>query len=352
MNVTKDHKQLFNSADFPPMIGELVAPIFGSHNESEHHPFSANRNSHKSSVSCRNHSFKHFTDNQAKILLSFASTLNPYHQVPSVKHLVKSFEWYKRTLTQAPVILFLAQKQELMSENSLYSINPSFETLRNGIARLASEYSEPGAHRHSYHLADLTTSDIFRLALSSISKSHGAPSLDGDKLYEQILKRQIPKVLDCQHEELPISSLGSLLQQYPVTYFNEKFSKVNEPKEAHELFLSSVAYQDIYMLSIEYPVIEETHRELLKFIESQSDFEVFAVRLTSEFPFVESTSSGEVEDATRNINATYDDLMKWVHIRHKKDRELSGPSELMRAFGNWGLVEVSEAAPDCFYLLK
>lgn len=371
MNVANDHTQVFNPADFPPMLGQLVAPIFQNHLVSTADNllhFLEGDSITEPLISLRNHTFKHFTDYQARMLLSFASSLSPYDRVPLAKTISNSFKWYQRLLTNTPIIIFLAQRQKLMSEPSLLSINPPFENFRIGVSNLSSKQGEPGLYRKnikSYHLTDLASSDLFRLALKSGSEEwltlpfEKDLSITEDKLYQQITKLQRPRVIDANGNERDFTSLQPLLRKYPIQSFHDSFLAINDPKEVYDYFPYDIVYNDIYVLTIESPVIEDCHEDLLRLIQSQSQFEVFAIRISPEFPLQKAlgytgTHAGDGNgDATKNFNATYDDLLTWAREQHEREsRKLSGSALLMQNFGQWGLVEVAQSKTGSFYLFK
>lgn len=355
MNVTAEHSKLYNAADFPPLIGQLVAPMFQNRNSEAILGLLNEDQLGGSLISSRNHSFKHFTDFQARILLSFASSLSPYKQVPLVRSSVNSFKWYQRLLRNSPIIFFLKQKKRLMSESSLLSHNPAYEELRMGIADLAAKYSNSEEYfrrTKNYYLTDLASSDLFRLALSSrqndvrTSGMHST-SFDQDKLCDEITRVQKPKVIDSNGQEIDHIVLEAFCRNNPFTVLRGKLEKMNGINHVHTFFPFDIAYNDVYLLTIEPPVIEDDHDDLLRFIHCQAEFDVFAVRIASSFPMSLpfETFLGNSSSVTKNINATYEDLLVWAEKQRQKGKaKQTGSSRLIQTIGEWGLVEVSESA--------
>lgn len=349
MNVAKS--EILNPSDFPPIIGELIAPIFRD-------PLQNGTDSAllqsvtESLISSRNHTFRHFSDYQAKMLLSFASSLNPCEQVLPVKSALNSFKWYQHLLSLAPVTIFLKQEQNMMSEPSLLFKNTPFENLRDGILLLSSKYNDAQTHDmrvRNYYLTDLVSSDLFGHAIiSRVPNSKNLTEVDmaltEDQLYKKILSLQKPIVTDVEGRETGIKSLKSMVEDYPMRTFDKSFLEIVEPNQALNYFPYNVNYNDIFLLKIESPVINDDHNDVLQFIKSQSDFEVFAVRVSSDF--TKMLEADNEED--RPVNPTYDDLLHWTQKRRK-----TGPSGLMQAFSEWGLVEVYDSiSRDSLYLFK
>lgn len=362
MNVTNEQSKIYNAADFPPLIGQIVAPIFQDQYSEAVPALMDEDHFNDPFISSRNHSFKHFTDHQARTLLSFASSLSPYRQVPPAKSTVNSFRWYQRLLRTAPIIFFLKQKQTLMSESSLLSRNPLYEKLRVGVADLVAKYSNSEEYikrTKNYYLTDLASSDLFRLAL--LSCKNGAQnstmrciSPNQDKICDEISRLQRPKVIDRKGEEVDQITLETFLHNNPPSAVSHKLAGLSEINDVHALFPYDIAYNDVYLLTIELPVIEDNHEDLLHFIHSQTEFDVFAVRVSSNFPMSKPFESSlkNSNNVAQNINATYEDLLHWAekqrengHMRH------TGSSILLQTIGEWGLVEVSESA-DSLWLTK
>lgn len=355
MNVTAEHSKLYNAADFPPLIGQLVAPIFRNRKSEAILGLLNEDQLGGSLISSRNHSFKHFTDYQARILLSFASSLSPYKQVPLVKSSVNSFKWYQRLLRKSPIIFFLKQKKTLMSESSLLSQNPSYEELRMGIADLAAKYAKSEEYfkrTKNYYLTDLASSDLFRLAISShqnnaLTSGMHSTSFDQDKLCDEISRVQKPKVIDSNGQEIDHITLETFCRDNPLEVLRGKLATMNGINDVHTFFPFDIAYNDVYLLTIEPPVIEDEHDDLLRFIHCQAEFEVFAVRIASNFPMSIpfETFLGNSSNVTKNINATYEDLLIWAEKQREKGHtNKTGSSRLIQTIGEWGLVEVSESA--------
>lgn len=363
MNVTNEHDKIHNSADFPPLISELISPLF-EERESKSLKVYFNDLDSGSLISSRNHSFKHFTDYQAKILLNFASALSPYTHVPQARSTINSFRWYKRLLANTPMIFFLKQKQKLMSEHSLLSCNPPYEMLRAGITELSGKYSNSEDYvkrTKNYYFTDLASSDLFRIALASSEDSYlhslgSKMSYSNDKLCEQISVLQKPLVVDKHGVEVEEDELAAFMDTLPRTSLADEVAKINIFDDVHGFFPYDVVYNDVYMITIEPPIIEDRHDELLQFIRSQDDFDVFAIRLSSRFPLSKPFEQllTNTNNMTKNFNATYEDLLTWAQTHHESENSKeSGVSHLIRTIGEWGLVEVAESSDgDSLYLTK
>lgn len=363
-HINNDHK-IFNPADFSQVIGQLVAPIFQSSNSID--TLSGVQLDIIDSgpmISTRNHNFKHFSDYQARFLMSFASSFQPYSSVPDATSTINSFKWYRKLLSDAPVIIFMRQKQRLMSETSLLSRNTPFEKFREEILNISSHYAdspEYAKRMKNYHLTDLTSSDLFRLALQKSDKSRSTSECPStpppDKLYEAILESQKPRIVDENGNEIGLSPLHNITKEYPLNSLERKLLDLNEPKDVVNFLPYDLVYNDIYILSIESPVIDDNHHKLLQLLHSQSDFEIFALRLSSSLlDFTNDIRESEEKsgEITKNFDAKYADLLSWAEQQHQTSEiKKPGTAALLKTFGSWGFVEVSESpAKDSLYLFK
>lgn len=357
--------QLRITSDFPHVIAKLVSPIFEESTFGSERQLALHSDSHTGAIlSSKNHTLKNFTDYQARLLSSFASSLNPYTRLPNSLSHQSSFKWFQNLLSTAPIIMFLRQKQRLMSEPSLLSQNSPFENLRTKVLSTSSRYlNSPDIlkRQRNYHLSDMVSSDIFNLALQN--RSHDAiqfpisyedPS-GRDDLYQTILTSQYPKVINTSGDDSGNIALDKVEEHYPLRHLDDRLSAVSEPEDVSRIIPYDVHYNDIYLLSIEAPVIEDDHSDILEQISSEPEFEVFAVRVSADLPAMnvmkDSGGSGEIRDSFR---ANYAELLSWAMNQHQSNRvHESGLHHLYRTFGLWGLVEVSESSQkNAFYLFK
>lgn len=365
MNRDINDNQIRVNSNFPRVIAKAIGPIFEEATCRGERQLTLHRDSHNSAIlSSKNHTHKNFTDYQARVLSSFASSLNPYTRLPNSLSYQSSFRWYHNLLSTAPIIIFLRQKQRLMSESSLLSQNPSFENLRTKVLSTSSRYlnSLDILKRHrNYHLSDMVSSDIFNLALQNTSPdafqspdSHENPS-PKDRLYRTILNSQYPEVINTLGDDSNDIGATSVKQISPLRDLEDRLSAAIEPKDVSSVIPYDVHYNDIYLLSIEAPIIEDDHSDVLKQISSEPEFEVFAVRVSADLPAMnvmkDNVASGEIRDSFR---ANYAELLSWAMKQHQSaELHESGLHHLYRTFGLWGLVEVSETSQkNAFYLFK
>lgn len=366
----------FHVHDFPPVVGKIIAPIFQESLKQDKldlmpvdqllpEPESTKSES-QVFISERNHMAKSFTDHQAKIIASFASACSPLSGIPPVKSIVKSFQWYQKLLRKTPVIIFLKQKQRLMSDTNLHSLNRPLNDLTKSIANVASKYNNDESldkRIRNYHLTDLNTTDIFELAVVCEGTEGKVSDVTdpffwlmhrnvNDKLCKVLNMFQMPQVIDKN------GNLATLTRdtrnKYALRNIRQKLEDA-DLSELSEIFPYDIIYNDLFMLTIEALVIQDDHLPLLQLLENQTDFEVVAVRISLNNNLLADISKlSKTSEKRLSSGTSYEQLLKMAEqSRLPNQKETNTFNALLEKLGQLGLVEVEEGrSKSSMYLFK
>lgn len=375
----------FNPNDFPPIISTLIKPIFegplelgGLENMRTEDIFKQDQNKKDTKetndniseftpiISTASRTTKNFTDYQAQIAGSFAAYFNPYHSVPNVKLIKNSFQWYQRLLNNTPIFFVLRQTNRLFSEASLSQVNKPLNDFRKALSLLQNSFPD-GSDKsiRNYHFTDLSTVDIFSLANKSQRYFQSDKDFDKlfettdwktqnnvhDKLSEALLANKTVELTDKSFNAVNVSP-HEIISQYPL----RKVLKELEYASVREVFPYDVKYHDYHLLTIESPIIQEDHSDLLNILDAHKDsFEIISVRLGLNNQIINDFFSHKVH-ASDSVSSSksYDELLQIAKSNHDNighENEASSIDALMKRLGESGLVRVEEGfTENCIYL--
>lgn len=352
-----NHHVIYHPSDFEPVVAEVIAPIFTEpiklEDNDQFHSRERQTKLHDNAlVSEKNISSKQFTDHQAKILSLLASYYSPLSRLPPLKVAFKSFMWYQRLLANTPIMFFLRQKQRLMSDPSLRSANLPLRKFTDDLTKLTSKYiNEPTLDKRvrNYHMTLLTTTDLLDLALKTEAQGDlQDENLFADAFWEtfenandplsgRLREYQLPYVSDHDGNH-PLSGAKSFL----VTEVIRSLDTIDDPREYLSAFPFDLSYHELFVLTIEAPVIDEDHSELLNLLERHTGLEVCAVRLSVADNSFLGTMEWILAARDNSTQTTYDQLLNMAKRLRTLDR--SGVPGVLERIGQWGLLEVHESS--------
>ncbi|OVF09486.1 hypothetical protein A9F13_05g03036 [Clavispora lusitaniae] len=357
---------VFDSANFTPIMSQILAPVFDGPLRLEDDDIPVENITQSSSqsliVSERHRSIRHFTDYQAKVLSTFASAFSPYSVLPRANSAFKSFVWYQRLLLNSPIIFFLKQRQTLLSESSVLFRNHALESLKSSISAISAPYNtsvQRDQRIRNYHLTDLVSTDIFKLATLAESKrrvpleelSSGSfwknfPS--DNRLSQELLNAQKPVLVDTNNIAQSPAVLNDIPNRFPMRKILRDIESIESINQIKGVFPFDMVYNDIYILTIEHPILQENHSPVIELLEKSKDFEVIAVRVSSQISDMRDSVIGEessIEEPTAKFDATYEELLQWAEEKHNQDNQrVSGIIPVLQKLGQWGFVKVEEGA--------
>lgn len=276
----------YDPSDFAPMVNVVLAPLF------ENKEIDVSPDNLTSDQKLKRH-----TDHFARLLTSLAAYYSPLESVPPVSHAIKSYRWYQKLLRETPIIFFLKQKQRLMAEATLHSINPSARSFARDLQKLKSGV-------RSYHFTNLASTDLFKLAVFA------QRPVAKDSLCELLHSTKRPRIL---HNEKEID-LGQVTDS-----------------------LYDIAYNDLYILTVEPAIVHHNHLPLIGLIQKHKDFQIAAVRLSLEIV------GAFEQQLPQPSEPSYEQLLK------KAKGESNTTAMLLEKLGQIGLVAV-ETGPAGAYV--
>lgn len=356
---------IFNAADFTPLMAQISATVFSKPLLLEKDEIATEqRNANYTNrpiVSDRHHTAKNFTSYHAKVLSTFASSCSPYRSVPDVSSAIKTFSWYQKLLQNSPMIFFLARKQNLFSESSILCSNEATVSLKKKLTILSKAYNGSSfvdQRARNYHLTDLITSDLFNLALLAEGiKDINVEDMTGTtfwkgfpldtRLSRTLRNLQKPILIDEEGVSQKNEILKLIPKNYPFRAINSSLESIDSAVEVRDIFPFDVAYNDIFLLTIERLIVQEDHTSLLELLDNQDEFEIVAVRISASISGMgesEILEENNNPDPIARFDATYEELLKWAEKRHG-DLSLhpSGIIPVLQKLGHWGFVDVDEA---------
>lgn len=300
----------------------------------------------------------------ANILSSFASTCSPLQALPPNKGAMNSFFWYRKLLASTPIIIFLRQKQRLFAETTILQQNLPYEKLRKDLDSLTHQYRNSSLSNQkirNYYFTNLATPDLFRLA--SLSQDINSAKWNdknfwlnlqkSDPLSDELMDTQKPHIIgyDKTKPELALND-KSIPRSYPLPELQKKILRQEETPELRSLFPYDVHYSDLYILTIEEPILQEDHEKLLDVLEQNQDMEIIAARLMLYFPditnsLLDASRKSSVRKGIRSQNMNYDELLKMAqetrHEEAQKDNK-NFMSNFFERLGRLGLVYVEDGS--------
>lgn len=380
----------YNMNDFSPLISKCIAPMFEGllkldeiedlntndlfqdvHGKKEDKEVEKEATDLAPILSSSSRRLKNYTDFQAQVALSFASYFSPYTSVPNVELVRKSFQWYQRLLNHTPVIFVLKQTNRLFSDTSLAQINKPLSDFSQSVSSLQNKFTnQPNGNDkniRNYHFTDLTSVDVFNLAIKSQCHFELGANYDTllpninweeqgqieDALSEVLLNNRSIEITDESFNPVHVKS-EDLVTKFPL----HKIFKELEYSPLRKLFPYDVKYDEYHLLTIENPIINDDHSEILDLLDIyKEDFEIISVRLGLNNEAINSFFSHNITSNKSDTSSkSYEDLLR---IAKSKDAEsgldLAQPSNidtLMKRLGEFGLVSVEEGcAKNCIYLL-
>ncbi|EGV60681.1 hypothetical protein CANTEDRAFT_96125 [Yamadazyma tenuis ATCC 10573] len=282
---------------------------------------------------------------------SFAAHFSPRQFIPnSVTHR-NIFRWYQRLLQYSPVTIFLKQKNRLLSESSTSQINFPYRNLKYQIKALSSKHGS----KRSYHLTELIYYDTLSLAIRSRERGYTEtkprikdwPSIniEHDELCNKLSSSKDIEIL---HKGTRFEGPESdIFEQFPV---KETIGELEQTSIA-DVFPYDVSFNDLYILTIEAPVLGDSHEELMRILRaSESEFQIFAVRLDlTQQLLLSSFKSSMKPSVQKNVDYKYDDLLEIA----KNAKLHSNIDDLIQFFAEQGSTRVAlNKAQDSLYLLE
>lgn len=376
----------FNPNDFPPIISTLIKPIFegplelgGLENMRTEDIFKQHQDKKVARetddnisdftpiISSASRTTKNFSDYQAQIASSFAAYFRPYRSVPNVNLIKNSFQWYQRLLNNTPIIFVLRQTNRLFSESSLSQVNKPLNDFKRAVSLLQNNFAdESDKNIRNYHFTDLSTVDLFSLANKSQRHFQSDKDFDSlfatadwktqnnvhDKLSEALLANKSVEMTDQSFNTVNVSP-HEIISKFPL----HKVLKELEYTNVREAFPYDIKYHDYHLLTIENPIMQEDHSELLNILDTYKDsFEIISVRMGLNNQTINDFFSHNIHSSdTISTSESYDELLEIAKSKHdgagKKKSELSSIDTLMKRLGESGLIRVEEGfAKNCIYL--
>lgn len=373
----------FNPNDFEPILSKVISPIFESTNSKKSiwgdlenfnvdDLFNSNVHSQEQPalISDSNVSSKPLPAFESNIMSILRCYYQPYQEIPKVNRLLKSFHWYRNTLQNTPIIIFLKQKNRLFAQSSLSHINKPLVDLNNYMNDLSLQFfnqenfeSGDDKLKRNYHLTDLTLVDIFNMAL----KTESLTSLDSlnwsrinqveDKLASVLLKHQQVNVIDSN--STVVDKKGSVsrkfIQENPLSRISN--SLLQDPTQIKYIFPYDLQYSSYQMITIEQPVIQEDHSFLLDHLQKQSDdFEIIAVRLSLNNDLISNFFTNDLSSSSKTPSGNYQDMLqaaKRSHLSLEPNDPHAHIASCIKKLGEMGLATVDEGSTkNCIYLFS
>lgn len=408
-----ENESFINPKDFAPLIGQLIQPIFKGDSlnlnklenyktneifndkfktvsEFDTEPIFEELNS--AIISNSNLSTKNFTDFQASILTTLATFFHPYNKLPNNIRYSNIFNWYRKLIKTTPIIIFFKEKHKLFSDSSLAQINKPLNDLNrdlNELTRLKfldNKNFESGDDKliRNYHLTDLSTSDILSLAiksealmdnngddLSNLTKNHWRQiNQTNDSLCDLLIKEQSIDILDEFNQIIDLretknGNLNEIITRYPI---HEMRNELNEGLTyIKDLLPYDLAYSTFHILSIELPIIEENHEQLLNLLEKKKhldNFEIISVRLSLDNELINDFFQSDLINQTgvkvKESGGNYEELLKSVELKNDQSdndtiaamtKSSDNINSFIKKLGQLGLTTVDEGCnKNCLYL--
>lgn len=376
------NKIIFNPSDFPFVELELVKGLFDTplNFQAEEdqelrrivrkHYGSSRLNFKDDSplISDRDFISKRFTPYHARILTNFASYYLP---LSSPQPYIKSLIWYRRLLSNTPIIFFIKEKQRLFSESSLNQYNLPILRFRKALRKLSKVYygdKSLARRARNYHCTDLTTTDLFSLAVKMeccptvseeqlLSETFWS-SLEGqDNLVSLLRNLQRPNVVKYNGEVNQNNQNNQKIQSKPEVQEIQDLQQDLIIKDLEVAYAENptkmpydVTFNDMYILAIEETVLMDNHSKLLDLIEKSKDLEIAAVRVDKVKAATDAMeSSSELPNSKHT--GTYEQLLKMATKENAANKD--NLATLYKRLGEWGLLKVEEnKAKTALYLFK
>jgi hypothetical protein len=301
---------------------------------------------------------KRYTDYEAKVIQTLQSHFDG-HGVPTSLPLQRAFKWYIRLLQSTPLFLVLRQDNRLFSDSSLQQINYPIEKLKHEVNQLGLEYStkSPDMTR-TYHLADLSNTDIFTTAittqnyfdtanidqsLAQFDWSHIPPV--EDKLIDAINQNKCVDIVDKTGSKGSEDEINKFWKKNPL----QQLLRTIELDDSNDKFPFDLQMSTFYLLCIEQPIIESDHTKIFDLIDN-STLEVVGARISLTNPHINKFFRQDITTETVSHNLNYNELLKIAEKSHHRN---TNPLEAtMERMGELGLTEVEKGCHNnSIYLL-
>lgn len=288
-----------------------------------------------------------FTKFESAILCRLQAISNPHQTLPKTRIATKQFLWYSKLLKETPVVIFLAKREHLFSDESLHQIDISRTAMEARVQELSNAMSNRlGSHR-TYHFTDLTSTDIFTLAVDKqelfanaepeqypeiIEKLHGG-TVDKQDVLCQHLGQEHIKFQGRNKREIPEVQMKDILEK---TSLNEDIIGIHRDPDC---FQYDMHYTSHYMMTIEKEILTESHDELMDLIESSS-FTVVGARLSLKHNAIADFIQQEQFSSHAKPRHNYDELIAQATEKHPDMAPKKHISDLFKRFAGLGLVKV------------
>lgn len=295
---------------------------------------------------------RNYNDYEAKLIMTLASHYNRYTLLPKSKIMYDQFKWYLRLLENTPIFLVLKHENRLFSENSINQFDKLILDMKRQVTKLAIDKNKLTNSTRSYHFTDLTTYDIFKMAIKS--QKYFQNNDDFDSILKTINWNEVSTIKDelitrfSPHNIQEIDSNLHKVKQSEIIDFFKKNRLNRILKDLHKYSLNQVfpydlQYSSYYVLCIEDSIIEQNHNQLFDLIENL-DFEIIASRLSLSNNLINQFFKLGVGQSNP-IN--YETLLKKAQKTSTLELETT-----MKRLGELGLTHVQQGCHNnCIYLL-
>lgn len=306
-------------------------------------------------VSSRNTSINRYPPYHANMLKSLAAHFSPRKHVPRILTYQNIYKWFHRLLTYTPVVIILRQPQRLLSNGSISQINFPYSNLAYQVNELKKPLEKVLDITRSYHLTQLVDSDILELAIKSkleFTKNellqHKDPFAINWARYGS-MHDKLCKILSTS-KDVKLLRNNEITEEDPQAIFNDDYMnstlKLLETNHVSDFFPYDLGYNDYHILTIESPILNQDHTEMMNLLLSISDFEVLAVRLDLNNPLI-SDSLADKSDKPEPAEG-YQQMLDSIH-----KPPVSNVDKLVEFFGEIGLTQADYGFDrDCIYLSR
>lgn len=330
----------YNEEDFPKILAHSLRPIFAQPIKQSDLESIDTKDLFKvpvedDSITSKSRDVaKRYSDYQAKVVKTVVTHYTPHTSVPDSQSIINSFKWYLKLVENTPLFIIVKADNRLFSDSSINQYDKPVQDMKNEVKKL----QDPNATR-SYHFTDLTTYDLFNLAVKTQNHT-------GYKKVRNVPDALVNRLNASKHTQV-VDRYLQPIEEKEVRYFFERHPIRNLVKELDrklikEIFPFDLEYSSYYLLCIEDTVIEQDHGKLFDLLEN-SPFEVVGARLSLSNNLI----SKFFKQGVAETNTSYESLLK-------RTKEVT-PEEIentMKRLGELGLTHVEEGCHNnCIYLL-
>lgn len=337
-----------NTSDYPPLKKSLIQPMFlqpldpieSLSVDEILRPKYKQMCLPRRIPSSRTTAVARYTPYHANLLKSFAAYYSPNLSVPATASHKNIFTWFRRLLDNTPIIVFLRQENRLFSDSCMNQLNLPLNQLHDKIKVLDQQYNTT----RSYHLTSLVDFDLLELAIKSDADFTSSQSQGQDPF------TSVPWALYIDHsnvlcDELKLAKGIQVLEneqlvnefQHLENYDLHQVYKDMEVNPVRDVFPYDVSFHDLFILTVEKPVLELDHRQLMNILDGAEGFEIFAVLFNTKDPVITESFESHIGNLVKkDSNYNYEDLLKIAKSTHRHEYL----DQLIKYFAEHGLSNV------------